>query len=125
VYKLKATFPRSVLEMTMEAVAIIENSRQKLEEILASDAVEAVPYEVRTLVEEASITLASVRQYLIDPVEFWIVWQHRMQRLGSLRKPEHLVKLDLTEAAAFVAQSPRSSSEGFREPDLSSDVRCA
>jgi|SRR5580704_14988129 hypothetical protein len=111
--------------MTMEAVAIIENSRQKLEEILASDAVEAVPYEVRTLVEEASITLASVRQYLIDPVEFWIVWQHRMQRLGSLRKPEHLVKLDLTEAAAFVAQSPRSSSEGFREPDLSSDVRCA
>ena len=109
----------------MEAVAIIENSRQKLEEILASDAVEAVPYEVRTVVEEASITLASVRRYLIDPVEFWIAWQQRMQRLGSLGKPEHLVKFDLTEAVAFVAQNSRRSDESFRESGLASVERCA
>ena len=108
----------------MEAVAIVESGRRMLEEILASDAVEAVPYEVRTVVEEASITLASVRRYLIDPVEFWIVWQ-RMQRLGSLGKSEYLVKFDLTEAAAFVAQNSRRSDESFRESGLASVERCA
>jgi hypothetical protein len=104
----------------MEPVEIVERGRWELEELLASTSIASVSYEIRALVEEASIALANVRQYLKDPS-----WFLASAELTGRCRVEPLLEHDLGEAASFVARGPEPIYQSSRGSLFPMAERCA